>query len=143
MIVDESWAVSQVGRGRVDRRKLVGAGLVLFPFWVGGTIDAAGPIGDVLALAGIKTKEWAPLLKTKTFVIGLTPQEDLIVVGNLFTGEAKSAQALEAWLKDRPWPGAKSFRVEGPPPDVTDAAAQWITFQVRSDVETVQRRLKF
>jgi 4-azaleucine resistance transporter AzlC len=47
LIVDESWAVSQVGHGRVDRKILVGAGLVLFPFWVGGT--AIGAVaGDVL-----------------------------------------------------------------------------------------------
>ena len=47
LIVDESWAVAQIGQGRIDRRVLVGAGLVLFPFWVGGT--ALGVIfGDVL-----------------------------------------------------------------------------------------------
>jgi 4-azaleucine resistance transporter AzlC len=47
LIVDESWAVSQVGGGRVDRRMLVGAGLLLFPCWVGGT--ALGVFGgDVL-----------------------------------------------------------------------------------------------
>jgi 4-azaleucine resistance transporter AzlC len=47
LIVDESWAVSQVGQGRVDRKMLVGAGLVLFPFWVAGT--AIGAVaGDVL-----------------------------------------------------------------------------------------------
>jgi 4-azaleucine resistance transporter AzlC len=47
LIVDESWAVAQVGGGRIDRRVLVGAGLVLFPFWVGGT--AVGVLfGDVL-----------------------------------------------------------------------------------------------
>jgi 4-azaleucine resistance transporter AzlC len=47
LIVDESWAVSQTGGGRIDRRVLVGAGLVLFPFWVGGT--ALGALaGDVL-----------------------------------------------------------------------------------------------
>jgi 4-azaleucine resistance transporter AzlC len=43
LIVDESWAVSQVGGGRVDRRLLVGAGLTLFPFWVAGT--ALGVLG--------------------------------------------------------------------------------------------------
>lgn len=47
LIVDESWAVSQVGNGRVDRRMLVGAGFALFPCWVGGT--AFGVFGgDVL-----------------------------------------------------------------------------------------------
>ena len=47
LLVDESWAVSQVGGGRIDRRVLVGAGLFLFPCWVGGT--ALGVFGgDVL-----------------------------------------------------------------------------------------------
>ena len=47
MLVDESWAISQVGGGRIDRRMLVGAGLFLFPCWVGGT--ALGVFGgDVL-----------------------------------------------------------------------------------------------
>jgi 4-azaleucine resistance transporter AzlC len=47
LIVDESWAVSQRGGGRIDRRVLIGAGLVLFPFWVGGTVLGA-LAGDVL-----------------------------------------------------------------------------------------------
>jgi 4-azaleucine resistance transporter AzlC len=38
LIVDESWAVSQTGGGRVDRRMLIGAGCVLFGCWVGGTV---------------------------------------------------------------------------------------------------------
>jgi len=47
LIVDESWAVAQTGQGRINRPVLVGAGLVLFPFWVGGT--ALGVLfGDVL-----------------------------------------------------------------------------------------------
>ena len=47
LLVDESWAVSQVGGGRIERRLLVGAGLLLFPCWVGGT--ALGVFGgDVL-----------------------------------------------------------------------------------------------
>jgi 4-azaleucine resistance transporter AzlC len=47
LIVDESWAVAQVGGGRIDRRVLVGAGLVLFPFWVAGTVVGV-LFGDVL-----------------------------------------------------------------------------------------------
>ena len=38
LIVDESWAVAQAGGGRVDRRTLVGAGALLWVFWVGGTV---------------------------------------------------------------------------------------------------------
>jgi 4-azaleucine resistance transporter AzlC len=48
LIVDESWAVSRRADGTFDRRLLVGAGLVLYPCWVGGT--AVGAIaGDALA----------------------------------------------------------------------------------------------
>lgn len=42
LAVDESWAVAQQD-GRVDRDRLVGAGLVLFVAWSGGT--AAGVFG--------------------------------------------------------------------------------------------------
>jgi predicted branched-subunit amino acid permease len=48
-VVDEAWAVSQVGGGRVDRRLLVGAGSVLYVLWVGGTavgVLGAGFLGD-------------------------------------------------------------------------------------------------
>ena len=37
LVVDESWAISHRGGGRFDRRRLVGAGLVLYAGWVGGT----------------------------------------------------------------------------------------------------------
>jgi 4-azaleucine resistance transporter AzlC len=47
LIVDESWAVAQTGQGRINRCVLVGAGLVLFPFWVGGTTLGV-LFGDVL-----------------------------------------------------------------------------------------------
>jgi 4-azaleucine resistance transporter AzlC len=43
LIVDESWAVSRRRDGRFDRRILVGAGLVLYGGWVGGT--AVGAFG--------------------------------------------------------------------------------------------------
>lgn len=46
LIVDESWAVAQRGGGRIDRRILVAAGLVLYPCWVGAT--ALGVFGGGL-----------------------------------------------------------------------------------------------
>jgi 4-azaleucine resistance transporter AzlC len=46
LIVDESWAVSHQGGGRFDRRILLGAGLLLYPCWVGGTV--VGAVGGEL-----------------------------------------------------------------------------------------------
>jgi branched chain amino acid efflux pump len=47
LIVDESWAISRRADGRYDRRLLVGAGLVLYVCWVGGTVVGA-IAGDAL-----------------------------------------------------------------------------------------------
>lgn len=38
LIVDESWALSARGAGRFDVPFLLGAGLTLYPAWVGGTV---------------------------------------------------------------------------------------------------------
>jgi 4-azaleucine resistance transporter AzlC len=46
LIVDESWAVSVRPGGGFDRRLLLGAGLLLYPCWVGGT--AIGVVGGGL-----------------------------------------------------------------------------------------------
>jgi 4-azaleucine resistance transporter AzlC len=70
LIVDESWAISATGASRYSRRLLVGAGLVLYVAWVGGTavgafgasflgdperlgLDAAFPALFLALLAGI------------------------------------------------------------------------------------------
>jgi 4-azaleucine resistance transporter AzlC len=53
LIVDESWAMSRREDGRYDRKLLVGAGLVLYPSWVGGTVIGAlagDALGDPAAL---------------------------------------------------------------------------------------------
>ncbi len=46
LIVDESWAVAVRVGGRFDVRVLLGAGLLLYPCWVGGT--ALGVLGGAL-----------------------------------------------------------------------------------------------
>lgn len=49
LIVDESWALASRGGGRFDRRLLIGAGLLLYVAWVGGTavgVFAGKAIGD-------------------------------------------------------------------------------------------------
>ena len=53
LVVDESWAIASQGGGRFDAGRLIGAGLVLWLAWVGGTlIGAVGgeALGDPAAL---------------------------------------------------------------------------------------------
>src|ERR671930_115532 len=49
LIVDESWAIAARGGGRFDRNVLLGAGLLIYPCWVGGTalgVLGGGVLGD-------------------------------------------------------------------------------------------------
>jgi 4-azaleucine resistance transporter AzlC len=53
LVVDESWAIAAEGGGRFDPQVLIGAGLVLYASWVGGTtIGAIGgeSMGDPATL---------------------------------------------------------------------------------------------
>jgi 4-azaleucine resistance transporter AzlC len=38
LVVDESWAIAHRGGGHFDRRLLIGAGVLLYAAWVGGTV---------------------------------------------------------------------------------------------------------
>jgi 4-azaleucine resistance transporter AzlC len=53
LVVDESWAIAARGEGRFDPHRLVGAGIVLWLAWVGGTIVGlvgGEALGDPTAL---------------------------------------------------------------------------------------------
>ena len=53
LVVDESWAITSRGEGRFDPHRLVGAGVVLWLAWVGGTIVGVvggDALGDPAAL---------------------------------------------------------------------------------------------
>lgn len=53
LVVDEAWALAGRGGGRFDRNILIGAGLVLYVAWVGGTaagVLAGEGLGDPEAL---------------------------------------------------------------------------------------------
>jgi 4-azaleucine resistance transporter AzlC len=41
LVVDESWAIAAEGEGRFNTRVLIGAGLLLYVTWVGGTAIGA------------------------------------------------------------------------------------------------------
>ena len=53
LVVDESWAIAAQGGGRFDAGRLIGAGMVLWLAWVGGTLVGAiggEALGDPAAL---------------------------------------------------------------------------------------------
>ncbi|MCV0402301.1 MAG: AzlC family ABC transporter permease [Chloroflexi bacterium] len=53
LVVDESWAIAASGGGRFDGQRLIGAGVVLWLAWVGGTlvgVVGGDALGDPAAL---------------------------------------------------------------------------------------------
>jgi predicted branched-subunit amino acid permease len=87
LIVDESWAVSQVGGGRVDRRLLVGAGTTLYACWVGGTV--VGVLGA--ELIGDPERFGLDAAFPALFLALLVPQlQSRIAVGAALLGAAIS-----------------------------------------------------
>ncbi|MDQ1395994.1 MAG: hypothetical protein QOG64_1253 [Acidimicrobiaceae bacterium] len=49
LVIDESWAIGNMGGGRYDLERIVGAGLVLYGAWVGSTVAgvlAGDLVGD-------------------------------------------------------------------------------------------------
>jgi 4-azaleucine resistance transporter AzlC len=81
LIVDESWAISHRGGGRFDPKRLLGAGVLLYAAWVGGTV--AGVLGgDALGDPG---------------KLGLDAAFPALFLG-LLVGQVDSRRALAAAL---------------------------------------------
>ena len=77
LVVDESWAISNRGGGRFDLGLLLGAGLVLYPVWVLGTVvgvlagDLLGDperLGLDAAFPALFLALLIPLLRTRTSI---------------------------------------------------------------------------
>jgi 4-azaleucine resistance transporter AzlC len=92
LVVDETWALSSDGRGGHDPKVIVGAGLVLYAAWVGGTIvgvlfgdligdptrfglDAAFPALFLALLVGTldRREAWVAAGLGAAIGLGLTP----------------------------------------------------------------------
>lgn len=107
--------------------------------WAAGDMARAAPVLDLLALQMPK-EESRRLGLVKAFGLGATFADDVTVVADLFTGEPKATQELRQQLESLDV--AAKAKVEAPPPDVLDAEAQWVTWQLRADAETVRRWLE-
>lgn len=47
LVIEESWAIGNVGGGRFDIARLIGAGTVIWVGWVGGTAVGAAGVGSL------------------------------------------------------------------------------------------------
>jgi hypothetical protein len=102
--------------------------------WIAGHFEEPPPLSDLLKLAGIKNAAFDLLSQTKTFVVGLQPQNPLTVLGHFLGRTGDDTVKLQAFLAEHRWAEAKSWEVAARPPDAADPDSFWVTLQMRGDL---------
>jgi hypothetical protein len=109
--------------------------------WVSGQLTHLGPFRDLLPLMlGVKGDvSW--LRDLNLFALGIEPIDGLTLTGHFHLKTPQATTKFKSFLEGVQIEGAKSQKVEAPPPDVQDPVAQWVLWQVRGDVATVRELL--
>lgn len=102
--------------------------------WLAGHFDEPTGLAELLALTGQKHAPLDAVLESKTFVVSLQAQDQPTLTGHFFTGDAMASARLQTLLERQPRPETLSYKVAGPPPQMRDPEAQWVTLQVRGDL---------
>ena len=102
--------------------------------WLAGQFDEPTGLGELLALTGQKIPALDVLLQTKRFVVSVQAQDQITLTGHFFTGDAKTSARLQTLLESHRRPEALSYKVAGPPVDIAEPEAQWVTLQARGDL---------
>lgn len=111
--------------------------------WAVGDLAPAKHLVDTLqlvALAGPLKKQAHLLTLVQAFDIGITTgaAQSVTVRGDFYTGNPAATAELAKYLTDVSISGAKSQKVETPPADLHAAEAQWVSWQLRGDAETLR-----
>ena len=112
--------------------------------WAVGDLEPARkPIELGLALGVFPKDQMALLRLVKSFAVGVTPHEDgeSHVLASFLVSDSETVPALAKYLESIDVQGAKSQKVVTPPPEVKDAAEQWVTWQMRAHAETLRDAL--
>src|SRR5205814_2010279 len=96
--------------------------------------DKFDKLKEVLPFVPLGKAEFGAVKDLKTFAIGLEPTEGLTLTGYFEMTDAKASAKFKAVLEGVKFDGARSQKVDVPPPDVE----QWVTWQVRGDVAAMR-----
>jgi hypothetical protein len=110
--------------------------------WLAGHIQDPEPIQTLAGLTRLSKTDAALLAKIQTFALGIQLQEDLTLLGALECRDHSAAIALEKYLAKLDFPGAKSRKVIGPPPNADGPEARWVNLQVRCDPAGMRKMLE-
>lgn len=112
--------------------------------WAVGDLEPAKDLADLAIQFGLVPKEQARLLAlVRSFAVGVIAddKDGLALVADFYTGAPAASQELWKYLEETTVKGATSQKAAAPPVDVKDAAAQWVTWQVRADAPTIRDTL--
>jgi hypothetical protein len=112
--------------------------------WAVGDLEPARDLIDALQLFAGPLKEQASLLTlVRAFDVGITvgAKQSITVASDFYTGNPKATQELRKYLEGTVISGAKSQKVETPPADLHAAEAQWVSWQLRGDVDALREAI--
>jgi hypothetical protein len=106
--------------------------------WIAGSVDDPGLVKELLALGPLtdvrgSLGDFERLKQVRSFGLSLVSQNGLALDANFRTNDTKAARLVREHLEGLKFPDLK-LKVEGPPPEVTAAADQWVTLQIRGDL---------
>lgn len=106
--------------------------------WCAGDFERAPGIERLLAFTTLNTADREIVKSLRILVLGLYPQEGWTIGGSFLATDLVSVKSLEGTMKEMKLPGARSLKVDGPPPDV---AEPWVSLQLRADSEGMRQIL--
>jgi hypothetical protein len=109
--------------------------------WMAGRLDEPDLVEELSAFAPLPAGAGQFLTGIRAFGLSLLSQEGLVLVGYFQTSDDKMTRVIQKQLEELKLKNLQSMKVEVPPPDVTDPAAQWLTLQIRGDAEALREAL--
>lgn len=103
--------------------------------WLAADMSRAAGLVDFLTIVGARIEAYRPVLESKAVVVNMKTDTDVVLLTNVLAGSDKAMPAIEASLKNLDWRGAKSVKIDSPPPEAK--APPWVTMQLRYEPKAI------
>ena len=108
--------------------------------WAAGQLERPALLNNLLPLAPGLAGKAQLLTNVRAFTLSLYSQEGMVLDGAFSTGDEKGTGLVRKQIEEMNPHTFKSYKVAVPPPGA-DAAAQWVTLQIRGEVQTFRELL--
>ncbi len=108
--------------------------------WAAGQLERPALLNNLLPFAPGLAGKAQLLTNVRAFTLSLYSQEGMVLDGAFRTGDEKGTGLVRKQIEEMNPHTFKSYKVAVPPPGA-DAAAQWVTLQIRGEVQTFRELL--